>query len=127
VHSDQALGVGAGLVQLPHVAQDPDPADHLAVGVAQRRGVEGRGDHLAARAPRIEPGIAGHAPLDDFPKSGKEFPGFVGRDDARERLLDQFVRAESEEGEHGIVGLQDFPSRSETKTASGAFLIKLSA
>ena len=37
---DQALGVGAGLVEFPHVAQDPDPADHLAVGVAQRRGVQ---------------------------------------------------------------------------------------
>ena len=27
---DQALGVGAGLVQLAHVAEDADGADHLA-------------------------------------------------------------------------------------------------
>src|SRR5438034_3813285 len=36
------------LVQLPHVAQDADGTDHLAVWITQRRGVEGRGDHLAA-------------------------------------------------------------------------------
>src|SRR2546422_4770202 len=46
----EALGVRAGLVELAHVAQDTDRADHLAVRVAQRRGVERRGDHLPAGA-----------------------------------------------------------------------------
>src|SRR5207245_9742586 len=35
---DQALGVGPGLVQLPHVAQDADDADRATVGIAQGRG-----------------------------------------------------------------------------------------
>ena len=68
---DQALGVGAGFVQLAHVAQDADRADHPAVGVAQRGGVERRGNHLAARAARVEPGIAGDAALHDFAQRGQ--------------------------------------------------------
>jgi len=42
-------------------------------------------------------------------------------------LLDDLVWAEAEERENGVVGLQIFPSRSDTNTGSGAFLIKLSA
>src|SRR5206468_636253 len=106
---DQALGVGPGLVELAHVAQDADGADHLAVGVAQGGGVEGGGDDLAAGALGVEAGVAGDAPLHDLPESGQELPGFVGGDDARERLLDQLVRAEAEEGEDGVVRLQDLP------------------
>src|SRR5438093_751800 len=88
---DEALGIRPGLVQLPHVAQDADGADHPALWVAQRRGVEGRGDDLSARAPGIEPGIASDAALHDLPEGGQELPGFISRDDARERLLEQFV------------------------------------
>jgi len=32
---DEALGVGAGLVQLPHVAQDADRSNDVAVRVSQ--------------------------------------------------------------------------------------------
>ncbi len=111
---------GAGFIQFAHVAQDPDPADHLAIRVAQRRSVEGRGNHLAARAPWVEAGVAGDAPLHDFPESGQELPGFIGRDDPRERLLDQLVRAEPEEREDGVVGLQDLPLEIGDKNGVGA-------
>src|SRR3989442_8876634 len=40
------LQIANHLLVLPHVAQNPDGADHLTVRVAQRGGVEGRGDHL---------------------------------------------------------------------------------
>ena len=56
-HVGQELALGAvgdlgrlpGLVQLAHVAEDADGADHPPVRVAQRRGVERRRDGLAAR------------------------------------------------------------------------------
>src|SRR5207249_600523 len=104
---DQALGVGASLVELPHVSQDADAADHLGVRVTQGGGVEGCRDHLPTRAPWVESGVAGDAPLHDLSKGSQELPSFLGADDARERLLDQLVRAEAEEGEDGVVGLQD--------------------
>src|SRR5438093_764320 len=69
---DQALGVGAGLVELAHVAQDADRADHLAVGVPQRRGVERRGDHLARGAAGIEHRVPGDAVLDHLVEGGHE-------------------------------------------------------
>src|SRR3989442_1308361 len=80
-----------------HVAQDADGPDHLAVGVAQGRGVEGGGDDLAAGAPRIEAGRAGDAALDHLAEGGGELPGFLGADEARERLLEHFVLAEAKE------------------------------
>src|SRR2546421_718562 len=104
---DEALGIGAGFVELPHVAEDADGADDLAVGVAEGGGVEGGGDDLAAGAARVEAGVAGHPALDNFAQGGQELSGFIGGDDARERLLDQLVGAEAEEGEDGVIGLQD--------------------
>src|SRR3989442_1038517 len=84
-------------------------ADRLAVGVAQGGGVEGRGDHLATCAPWVESGVAGDAALHDLPEGRQELPSFIGRDDARERLLNQLVRTKAEEREDGVVGLQDLP------------------
>ena len=49
---DQALGVGPRLVQLAHVAEDADGADHPALRVPQRRGVQRRRDDLARGAAR---------------------------------------------------------------------------
>src|SRR3989442_12919369 len=77
-------------------------ADRLAVGVAQGGGVEGRGDHLATRAPWVESGVAGDAALHDLPEGRQELPSFIGRDDARERLLNQLVRTKAEEREDEI-------------------------
>src|SRR5438876_797484 len=74
-----------------------------------RRGVAGRGDRLAARAPWVEPGVAGDAARHDFPERGRELPGLLGADEARQRLLEELVRAETEECGHRIVCLQDFP------------------
>src|SRR5712691_9746547 len=79
---DEALGVGAGLVELAHVAEDADGADHLAVGVAEGGGVEGGGDDLAAGAAGVEPGVAGDAALDDLAEGGGELTGRAGADDA---------------------------------------------
>src|SRR6059036_3840192 len=106
---NEALGVRAGLVELAHVAQDTDRADHLAVRVAQRRSVERRGDHFPAGAARVEAGVARYTALHNLPEGGQELPSLIGGDDARERLLDQLVRAEAQEGEDGVVGLQDLP------------------
>src|SRR2546425_1138063 len=93
------------LLVLPHVPQNADGADHLAVRVAQGRGVEGRGDHLPARAPRVEPGVAGDAPLHNLSEGGRERPGLLDADEARVRLLEELVRAEAEERGHRVVGL----------------------
>src|SRR6266850_1129752 len=90
-----------------HVAQDTDGADHLAVGVAQGGGVEGGGDDLAAGAAGVEARVARDTPRHDLPERRRELPGLLGADEARERLLDQLVRAEAEEREDGIVGLEN--------------------
>src|SRR2546427_6696890 len=69
---------------LPHVAQNPDGADHLAVRVAQRGGVEGRGDHLAARAPGVEARVAGDAPRHDLAQRRRELACLLGADRSEE-------------------------------------------
>src|SRR3989441_337590 len=104
---DEALGVGAGLVELAHVAQDTDGADDLAVGIAEGGGVEGGGDDLAAGAAGVEAGVAGDAALDDLAEGGGELTGLLGADEARERLLQHLVLAEAEELGDGVVGLED--------------------
>src|SRR3989442_303881 len=81
---DEALGVGAGLVELAHVAQDADRADDLAVGVAEGGGVERGGDDLAAGAPWVEPSIAGDATLHDLPEGGHELSGFIVFENTRQ-------------------------------------------
>jgi hypothetical protein len=63
---DQALRVRARLVQLAHVAEHADRPDHAPVPVAQSGGIEGGGDDLARRGPRVEDGVSGDAALDDL-------------------------------------------------------------
>jgi len=91
-----------------HVAQDADGADGVAVRVAQRRRVEGGGDHFARGAARIQPSVAGDAAGDDLTQHGRELPRFVHADEARQRLLDDLGRPKSEQCVDGVVGLQDF-------------------
>ena len=79
---DQALRVGTSLVQLPHVTQDSDRADYSAIGVAQRRGIESRRDDLAARATRVEPGVARDTPRHDLPQRRGELPSLLRADEA---------------------------------------------
>src|SRR5437762_1171311 len=74
---DQALGVGPGLVELAHVAQDADGADGLAVGIAQGRGVQARGDDLAARTARVQDNVPHDTPLDHFAQCRRELPRFL--------------------------------------------------
>src|SRR5258706_84632 len=81
----------------------------LAVAVTERRGVESRGDALPARAPRVEPGVAGDTPLHDLPQRRRELPRLFGTDEARQRLLEELVRTETEERGNRVVGLQDLP------------------
>src|SRR5438552_3443256 len=99
------LQVANHLLVFAHVAQDADGADHPAARVAQRRGVEGRGDDLPAGAAGVEAGVAGDTPFHDLPEGGQELPSLVGGDDARQRLLDQLVRPEAQEGKDRVVGL----------------------
>src|SRR5207247_879935 len=108
------LQLALGLFQIPHhpfvrahVAQDTDGADDPAVRVAQGRGVEGGRDDFAAGAAGVEARVAGDAALDHLAQSGGELPGLLGADEARERLLEELVRAEAEERGHCVVGLQD--------------------
>src|SRR5439155_24221686 len=67
------------------------------------------GDALAAGAAGVEPGVACDAALDDLAQGGRELPRLLGADDARERLLDQLVRAEAEQAGDGVVGLEYLP------------------
>src|SRR5436309_3274636 len=108
------LQLALGLFQVPHhlfvrahVAQDTDGADDPAVRVAQGGGVEGGWDDLAAGATGVEARVAGDAALDHLAQSGGELPGLLGADEARERLLEELVRAEAEQRGHRVVGLQD--------------------
>src|SRR3989441_12946416 len=75
---DQALGVGPGLVELAHVAQDADGSGHLAVRGAQRGGIESRGDYFPTGAARIEPSVAGDSPLHDLSQRRRELPCLLG-------------------------------------------------
>src|SRR2546428_758583 len=102
---DQALRVRAGLVELAHVAEHADGADHLAFGVAQSRGVERRGDDLPAGAPGVEARVARHTPLHHLAQRGGELPCLLRAGVARERLLEQLVLAEAEELRDRVVGL----------------------
>src|SRR5947199_269954 len=101
------LEVAHDLLVGAHVAQDADGADHLAVGVAQGRGVEGGGDDLAAGAAWVEAGVAGDAARDDLAEGGGELAGLLGTDEARQRLLEQLVLPEPEELGNRIVGLKN--------------------
>ncbi len=104
---DQALRVGARLVQLAHVAEDPDRADHLALGVAQGRGVQRRRDHLARRRARVEDRVARDAVLDHLVQRGGELARLLLADEARQRLLEHLVAAEAQQLRDRVVGLQD--------------------
>src|SRR5439155_699828 len=93
----------------PHVSEDADGTDDLAVGVAEGAGGEGGGDDLAAGAARVEAGVAGHPALDDLAEGGGELARFLGADEAGERLLEQLVWAEAQERRRRVVSLQDLP------------------
>jgi len=105
---DQALGVGARFVELAHVAQDADDADDLALGSPEGGGVESGGDHLAGGAAGIEADVASDAAVDDLAQGDHQFVRFGQADEARQRLLQDLVLAESEQLGDGIVGLEDF-------------------
>src|SRR5437773_2322346 len=71
------------LFVLAHITQDADSTDDLAVRVTQRRSVKGRGDDLPARAPRVEPGVAGDTPRHNLPQRRRELPRLLGADEPR--------------------------------------------
>src|SRR5256885_104520 len=113
---DLLLQLRLGLLEVPdhllvgpHVAEYADGADDLAVGVAEGGGVEGGGDDLAAGAARVEAGVAGDPAFDDLAEGGGELARFLGADEAGERLLEQLVRTEAQEGRDRVVSLQDLP------------------
>jgi hypothetical protein len=105
---DQALGVGAGLVELPHVAQDADHADRPTVRIAQGGGVQAGGDDLATRTARVQDNIPHDAAFDNFAQCGRELASFFGADEARQRLLEHLVLAKPEQLRNRVVSLQDF-------------------
>src|SRR5262249_20338120 len=104
---DQALGVGARLVELAHVAQDADGPDDVAVGVAKGRGVERGGDHLAGRAPRLESDVSGDAALDHLAERHHELARLVGAEEPGDRLLEDLVAPQTEQARDGAVRLED--------------------
>ena len=99
------LEVVKNLLVGPHVAEDADRADDVAVRVPQGRRVQCRRDDLAGSAPRMEADVSAHAVLDHFPERGHELTRLVGDEESRHRLLDDFVLSEAEEVGHGVVGL----------------------
>src|SRR2546430_379505 len=105
---DQAFGVGPGLVELPHVAQDADHADRPTVRIAQGGGVQARGDDLATRTARVQDHVPHHTAFDNFAQCSRELPRFFGADEARQRLLEHLVLAKPEQLRNRVVGLQDF-------------------
>src|SRR2546423_219034 len=103
---EEELGVGASLVELAHVAKDTDRADHLAVRVAERGGVEAGWNHLAGGRPWVQHRVAGDASLDDLAQGSRELLCLFCADEARERLLDHLVLAEAEQLGDGVVCLE---------------------
>src|SRR6266550_3589952 len=79
---DQALGVGPGLVELPHVAQDADHADRPTLRIAQGGGVQAGGDDLATRAARVEHYVAHDTALDHLAQRCCELPRLLGTNEA---------------------------------------------
>src|SRR5438552_765539 len=101
------LQVANHLLVFAHVAQDADGADHPAARVAQRRGVEGRGDDLPTGAAGVQVRVAGDAALDDLAQGRGELACLLGADEAGQRLFEQLVRAEAEQRGDRVVGLED--------------------
>src|SRR5206468_6720320 len=94
---DQALGVGSGLVQFSHVAQDSDDTDRPAIRTTEGGGVEARRDDLAARTARVQDDVPHDTSLDHFPQRRPEFPSFLRTDEARQGLLQYFILTEPEQ------------------------------
>src|SRR5881296_789614 len=117
---DEALGVGAGLVELAHVPQDADHADDLAVGSPKRGRVESGGDDFTGGAVGMETDVASDAALDDLAEGAHQLARLVQGDEAGQRLLEHFVLVEPQEVGDGLVGKEDFAVEVETNTGSGA-------
>src|SRR5260221_8028623 len=127
------LQLGLGFLQVAyhlligaHVAQDANRPDHSAIGIAQGRGIERRGNDLAGSAARLR------RALRVAPRS------ITSRRAARNsRVSSGLMKRESDcsstsSGRNpsnsytASLACRILPSRSETNTGSGAFLIKLS-
>ena len=80
----------------PHVAENTDRSNDVAVGIPQRRRIQRRRDDLSGRAPRVERDVSAHAVLDHFPEGSDELPRLVGREKPGHGLLDDFVLPEAE-------------------------------
>ncbi len=119
---NQAIGIGAGLVQFAHVAQDADGSDDFAIGIAQRRRVQAGGDHLARGAAGVETGIAGSPALNDLAQGCGKLARFFRADEARERLLQHLVGAKAQQFVDGIVGREDFAFQVRDKDRVGCVL-----
>src|SRR5207249_2269652 len=104
---DEALGVGAGLVELAHVPQDADHADDLAAGPPKGGGVEGGGDDFTGGAAGMEADVGGDAALDDLAEGAHQPARLVQADEAGQRLLEDFVLAEPQELGDRLVGDED--------------------
>ncbi len=79
----------------------------MPLGIAESRGVECRRNHFARGAAGIEAGVLGDAPLHHFAEGRGELAGFFRTDEPRQRLLDDFVRPETEQRINRVVGLEN--------------------
>src|SRR5207253_11495760 len=57
--------------------------------------------------PGIEPSVPGHAAFDHLAESRRDLACLLRANKPRQRLLDQLVRPETEQGKYGVVGLED--------------------
>ena len=108
---DEAFGIGAGLVQLPHVAEDADDTDGMPGCVAQRRCIQRRRDDFARRAAGIEAEVPRHSAVDDLADRGDELLGFRRAEEARERLFEDLVAAQTEQLRDCFIRLQDLSAQ----------------
>src|SRR5438445_13391364 len=95
------------MVQLPHVAQDADRSNDVAVRVSQGRSVERGRDHFSRRAPRLEPDVAGDVPLDHLAEGHHELPRLVLTEAPGDGLLEHLVTAQTQTAGRGYVCFED--------------------
>src|SRR5207245_1574608 len=78
-----------------------------APSAAEGRGIEARGDDLAARTARVQDDIPHHTALHYFPQCRPEFASFLATDEARQGLLQHLILTEPEQLGNRVVRLQN--------------------
>jgi hypothetical protein len=95
--TSRILEVLENLLIGPHVAEDADRSNDIAVCVAQCRRVKCRRNDLAGSAPWVEWDVSAHAVLDHLPERGNELARLVSAEKSGHGLLDDLVLSEAKD------------------------------